>query len=116
MKTGAELTSIVGRHGEDSGSSYRGRGRHQDEGGNTSISGNGSGATVAGGRSGPDGLRATFEPAVGIEERVHAPGAVGWSAIQVQGDTPSSTKSMDGGGVEEGLQFRNRGEGPLRLE
>ena len=84
MKTGAELTSTVGRHGEDSSSSYaEGGDHHQDEGGNTSISGNGSGAAAAGGRPGPDGLRATSEPTVGVEERVHALGAACWSAIQV---------------------------------
>ena len=45
METGAELTSTVGRHGEDSSSSYAGgEDHHQDEGGNTSISGNRSGA------------------------------------------------------------------------
>ena len=107
MKTGAGGTTTIGSHGEDAGGSCAGEGRHQDEGGDTSLPGIGFGAGGATRRFGPDGLHAivanAIEQAVGVEDRLHAPGAAGGSTVQVQDDNPGSTESLDGGGVEESI-------------
>ena len=81
MKTGAGSTTIVGNHGEDASGSCAGEGRHQDEGGDASFPGIESGAGGATRRSGPHGLHTAVEQAVGVKERVHAPGAIGGSAV-----------------------------------